>query len=596
MRKTLLKSSAAFFVVLALALVGCSQPTEFTNTNKDVIPSLAGPAGLEADITQKGGVILTWDPNINAQEYEVWRAEWAVVAPATTATRGPFVSLKKNVGGTYYQDIISDGNQLKNDTKYTYKVVAVSSHSTARTVNDILQNGETDLEVTTAADQFPAKGDATLVTAPAAVTVTVDSLGVLKATWPVSANPFVSYKVARAINASTFTEDGSYTPYGSYTYNEITGKGTARIAVTAQIAGGYYASPEAVIGTADYDIAALPAEPSTPSIGSFSADRISLSGSYTEQVIITYTEVPGYTYELKKIVLTDTTVVAISSPVSSIPEALWVDGPAATLTTVSGARTMVATDTVPLDQAVIYRLIAKNGNQSSSAVYKKIDVQGLETTILLGFSSPSVIPVIPSTPAITTLDYTQYKLRFEFIGEPGASYTFYRQLTADGYGNTIGIQPWKEISGAVKAGADNKVVYVYTVPYERAQYSYTVVGTKDGKIANITASAVTPITAPALSVSDVTSLVNVPNAASPYYLITFNNALLPGESVTVFGKYGNSNSTVENPSEQLGVFSGEKPTVPTNGSVSYYFTGKSSTTPSTWTGKVNDFVIRGPAN
>ncbi|GHV87588.1 hypothetical protein AGMMS50255_8840 [Spirochaetia bacterium] len=244
MKNTFLKGAMVLFVAVVFVLAGCEQSTNLSNTTENTILSLGAPSNLKADVGTDtapllGGVILTWDLDSNAIEYEVWRKE--TEGGSYKKLGSPL--LTSGLTEAKYADVISGTNVLKGDTKYTYKVVAVSANSTSRT---IVQNGEANLEVSTFPGQFPDLG-ASFISPVTDLAVTVDAaLGVAHIKWDdTNSNPLVRYVVSGNRNGST-TIGPIIVPEGDlfcdYTIPTSPATGTLNIGVKAVFNGNsaYY--------------------------------------------------------------------------------------------------------------------------------------------------------------------------------------------------------------------------------------------------------------------------------------------------------------------------------------------------------------------
>ncbi|MDR2417999.1 MAG: hypothetical protein LBD79_02985, partial [Treponema sp.] len=153
--KRFLSGMTAVLLAFALVLTACESP--LTDGGTVGISSLDAPK--VAATVKKGGVLLEWSPILDASSYAVWRK-------ATAGNEEP-VRLNGNFSqiqatGKYrYIDLVSDTNELKVNTEYTYTVTASGgSKTTAKT------------EVKATPTDIPAKG--TKLAAVSEVTLKLD--------------------------------------------------------------------------------------------------------------------------------------------------------------------------------------------------------------------------------------------------------------------------------------------------------------------------------------------------------------------------------------------------------------------------------------
>ena len=125
MKKTLL-IPIGILLVLGLAFISCSDPTDFTNENISYkgFDTLDPPANVNAYLYEPTGYIrVSWDPVANASSYLVYRK--SVASGGLTAV----VSKTVPAGDFTFEDSVSLSNQFRAGASYTYKVVAVSNWS-----------------------------------------------------------------------------------------------------------------------------------------------------------------------------------------------------------------------------------------------------------------------------------------------------------------------------------------------------------------------------------------------------------------------------------------------------------------------------------
>ncbi|GHV81043.1 hypothetical protein AGMMS49944_28340 [Spirochaetia bacterium] len=289
MRNILLRSAAILFMAAALVITGCAP---ILNAVDPSIPSLGTPENVKADVTNNGGVILTWDLNVNAKGYEVWRK----------APNGSFVKLTGNNTTGRYEDVISSTNELQDNTTYTYKIVAVSSKATS-TSDDVVLNGTKDINVTTGAAQFST---AVTVNAPTGVTITLnETQGYARITWTPDTAPFVSYVLSGDNNGTTISGTAAGdAPFFDIT---ITGSGAINVGVKAVFGDGTKYSASAVVYANDvYEVQTLPTITATLNVPT----RV----GNTDQVTITFTDVPDATaYVLERALVQSTTTARSGS-------------------------------------------------------------------------------------------------------------------------------------------------------------------------------------------------------------------------------------------------------------------------------------------
>ncbi|GHV81042.1 hypothetical protein AGMMS49944_28330 [Spirochaetia bacterium] len=455
MKKSFLKSTAALFVAAAMVLTGCEQATTVSNTADNTILSLGGPANLKADVGTAaaplvGGVILTWDLDSNAYQYEVWR-KVADGGSFTKLTTTPLATASLTEGK--YADVISGTNVLEDSTKYTYKVVAVSANSTSRVA--IVQNGETNIDVTTLAGQFPAAGDEAVVQAVTGVTVTVDNvLGTANVTWTnPNTNPLVRLVVSgnrngTLITPATLPADATFYDYSNFTAGST---GTINVGVQAVFNGNsnYYPASAVVYDDEVYDI---------PALGSLTASiYYAARQNNSTQVVIQFADnpsAPSADYKLERAVVVNDT--APRDWTYEVPTA----GKIKTL--ISGTYYWQVTDTVALTDKVEYRLtvstvagISKVSSISDNGVSNDYDSTVYAATVGTTVSNFGLTAVDAGTSAP--------KVQINWDATTGSDYELARAVVTFGDNETFGA-----ITGGT-AVPTNVPAYT-TVPVTSANY------------------------------------------------------------------------------------------------------------------------------
>ncbi|MHB9291247.1 hypothetical protein Holit_00320 [Hollandina sp. SP2] len=96
----------AILLTVALIFSACDNGT----TDEESIPSLPAPEILSVVNAQEGVITVTWNPEVNAKEYQVWRrvGDEAVVQLDITSNQNPLFA----DGTRRFDDVISTTNQL----------------------------------------------------------------------------------------------------------------------------------------------------------------------------------------------------------------------------------------------------------------------------------------------------------------------------------------------------------------------------------------------------------------------------------------------------------------------------------------------------
>ena len=153
--KKLLFGMTSLALLFMFVLGGCSQPTDFTNTNK--ADSIPGPSGFTAltkykgsdgkDADLQGMVILTWNAVKDAAGYKVIRYDTvAKVSTVLTSTAKGYSN--DQTKELYFVDSVAWDNQLVDGRAYDYTVISMTSRSSAQNSTGvggelaIIQNGE----------------------------------------------------------------------------------------------------------------------------------------------------------------------------------------------------------------------------------------------------------------------------------------------------------------------------------------------------------------------------------------------------------------------------------------------------------------------
>ncbi|MHB9292037.1 hypothetical protein Holit_01125 [Hollandina sp. SP2] len=251
--KKALRMGGATLLAFALIFSACDNGT--TKIEED-IPSLSKPENLAVVNEHEGVITVTWNPNLDAMKYEVWRKEGAdgAMVHAGDVARDGMASVPHRV--FRFDDIISATNQLKTGVDYTYTVIAVSSTSTTTPRGvEVIQNGVAEYTITQdKITKIPAQGAYTVskVANLAAARVTLpDGSKELQISWDKNPNPGVSYKGQFNGNSFEVTNvNNSLSPDGTkvvYTYNQgnnLTDGEQYKAEVTAYYKAGYYKAAE----------------------------------------------------------------------------------------------------------------------------------------------------------------------------------------------------------------------------------------------------------------------------------------------------------------------------------------------------------------
>jgi hypothetical protein len=520
MKKTLLAKWAIVLVALAGVLIGCEQPTEYTVT--ETIPSIGGPRNLKAT-TATGAVVLTWDLVTDAEGYEIRRKEDA--SGSTFAVIGDTKPTESR-----YVDVISDTNLLKISTKYIYQVIAVSGAAT-RTVG-VVQSGVSETDITTTATQFPARGTAvSVVTNPK---VEVASNGNVLVTWTGNANPAVQYEVTGGSNGSFLdTVGNTASDYIS------SGQGTYNAAIRAVLGDGIYYPPSAAAyAFAEYDVRVL------------SSITATISGVAREsngtKVVIQFRDVYGATgYILEKTRIGNG--YSINSPVSAV----WTNVLTTAKVKISDVLWQV-TDTVPVDQTWLYRLIVQlatgvsSPNSSTSSVVNS--VSATSNSIGLNVSRYTVT----QNTATSGSDNGQIGFNVEFNSEPGATYTLWRRAYGDPNGTGSGAtSEYTQIGGTIAALAFEGIKTVQnTPPLQRQKYEYKIVRLKDGVTTESDSYTISARSALQVNYVSFVTLVSSNNTQS-YYSVNGVSTLLSNESIKIYGRTSTTGTTTHLPDSVL---------------------------------------------
>jgi hypothetical protein len=357
MKKTLLVNWAIVLLALAGVLIGCEQLTEYTVT--ETIPSIGGPGNLKGVNDYEGVVTLTWDPVIDAEGYEVYRKTGD--QPAVILGDGSKIS---NTGSFGYNDIVGANNVITQGTAYTYTVVAVSSHSTSRSI-DVVQNGQSTIDITPA--KIPAKASypVPVVTGLSAVAAK-NAYGndVVRVTWNKNASPAVSYKVfvggndISSYSSIVFEGDKAVFEYDDSSSKNLSLGEKYKIEVLATFKEGYYSSTTPAASVIYTHV---------PAIAIGNSLTVELVKKYnTAGTIITGYDV-SITWDAQDTVDSYALYVHKGSSSStiyewdSVPSTALVGGTTIALAPVAGKGFVRVTAPTELRTNYIYKLVAKKG-------------------------------------------------------------------------------------------------------------------------------------------------------------------------------------------------------------------------------------------
>jgi hypothetical protein len=562
--KKLLLSLVAVMAVFSLVFTACDQPTDYS---VNAVSTLASPNVKITSVT--GANIVTWDPVANATGYEVWRRD------NRDGGIGNYVSLARpgssglDADDGIYVDGISDTNPLYEQVTYTYKVIAISSISSApsRAAGDVtVQNSESEASVYIEAGKFPAKGtplsDAAFGIAVTDVKVSVSANGTVTVTW---VNPGHNPAVRYSFPVTNLNSVAWATYQTAATATAITTPGSYSVAVVPYLkdSGVYYPLPAPAYGNGIADIVyvqgltaptvnAVRATDDTEVVITITAatagDDARVTGVIVEKAELPY----GFAVNSNNALPAPYTWTALAgTPVKTGPGVYSIKDPAAAA-----------------DKVLVYRAIWQTAEgQSASTVATALIAQ---TVTVATLSATSVTIVGDDSTIATVTNPSIYDTSTKGIqlaltaSTPGATYTVYRQAVGlpNGTGTDVsGV--WEAVkvdasnveSTAAAAtaltfagGADGANAYVaYTPTAKRQQYTYRVEGVKTGlntavSIASSAIGAHSPAsTSIALAASGYTAISNASvgtPAETGYYRLDTTatiNTLLSGEKIVVYG-------------------------------------------------------------
>jgi hypothetical protein len=222
MKRTLLPVTAVL-VALMLFFAGCQDPlSDYTVTNKDELPEIAGPEWVKAEALP-GANHITWAFTKDAKGYVVYRQKVNENGEALSAFE---VHEVETTTGEYF-DAVKLNNQLEHDALYRYGVIAYTNASLAARSLDYVKDGVTYAEPVKA--NIPAQGTAVAkLGTPEFTDANISTKAVkntngndeLLVSWP-SLHPMFSYNVKYALGNATLAVDisNSYSlTYGAVNY------------------------------------------------------------------------------------------------------------------------------------------------------------------------------------------------------------------------------------------------------------------------------------------------------------------------------------------------------------------------------------------
>jgi hypothetical protein len=143
-KRGFLWGTAALLLTLALIFTAC-------DTSATEVEGTVGISSQDTpDVTPtavKGGVLLEWNPILDAT-YVVWRKESGEDVPEAIRLGSPPSQQNPKTGKVYYLDLVSDDNELEDETEYIYTVIARGNLKT---------DAKAEVRVTTG--DIPAKGE-----------------------------------------------------------------------------------------------------------------------------------------------------------------------------------------------------------------------------------------------------------------------------------------------------------------------------------------------------------------------------------------------------------------------------------------------------
>jgi hypothetical protein len=223
MKRTLL-SLTAVPVELMLFFAGCQDPlSDFTVTNKDELPEIAGPEWVKAEALA-GANHITWAFTKDAKGYVVYRQKVNENGEALSAFE---VHKVETTTGEYF-DAVTLKNQLEHDALYRYGVIAYTDASLAARSLDYVKDGVTYAELVKA--NIPAQGPAVAkLGTPEFTDANISTKAVKNAngndellvSWP-SLHPMFRYNVKYALGNATMAVDipasNGQVTYGAVNY------------------------------------------------------------------------------------------------------------------------------------------------------------------------------------------------------------------------------------------------------------------------------------------------------------------------------------------------------------------------------------------
>jgi hypothetical protein len=366
--KKALYLSVATAALFALILTGCEEGGVGDQKIIEDYAAIPAPKNLKA-IARPGANVVSWDPVADATDYEVSRRD------------GETGEVKKlYLTGAYVLDRVSFDNDLANNHKYTYTVIAK--------VAGRLRNNSASVDVTA---NIPDRGEtATVVTAPEATAVEVKEVeGVngstgLEVIWP--SDSLLKYSVA-------YTHGGGDLPLG-YTLKSPELSGTTWLRQTVPLVGGkttvkitakwddnnYY--PQKTV-TKEYTATGAP----LPAVNSFNVSNYPYDGTYT----LTWSKLEGATgYSVWK---ADGIGIGFDVNDKLVYNALgdWkavdISGALLNGNTYTLKETVSAADA---SKTYLYGIIARNGTAKSTSL-KTTTTDPVTSQIYNYFSSSSIV-------------------------------------------------------------------------------------------------------------------------------------------------------------------------------------------------------------
>jgi len=466
--------------VLSLVFTACGQATE---------PD-PGPTEFWADARIPeggGGVLLSWEPVINASGYEVWRQQ-------TTPHLEGAILLKEinRTDVTRYADVKGDeigtlnaGYKLVPDEDYRYTIIALSNSSTSQSTaingfpNEIIQNKAEVRGVRFSKEQLPEKIDLDPVTG---LTVQYTRDEKLLVTWDIDKNPLVQYDV---IINDVYIQNGPVFGNVALFENGATPiKKENTVSVVKVLGKGLYYAPS---------------KPESKSIAipEKAADRnIDLTAVRDNKgVTITFTTIDSFPisqYELARTKVTSSlpanwTTVSLAGATKKYDERshqVWDEGSDDWIDEPYYVVVYTLYDNLPGDaedtSIWLYQLTLKHGNAVYYATTEIIPAGQLKKPELT-IEKNDVPPTTPSA----TIDDIEAIIYITYDTEADANYVLYMKQNTQSNGVALPADgsikyDWVAVTPTKKETNYSSETLTVTLPEARVEYALKVVATSTG--------------------------------------------------------------------------------------------------------------------